>query len=110
MAAFDLPAYGIHLKAIVDGLDKEIAAGKKFSPVMIHEPVGMERDHNDSIFGFAFIFKGFKMCLFFSPCHNTVPVSAELFCELSQGAQFPNGLRSAFALGIGIGLGNVKGF
>ncbi len=77
IAAFDLPAYGIHLEAIVNGLEEKIAAGEKFLLMIVHEFIGMKRNHDKSIFLFAFISRRFKAGLFISPSQDPVPVSME---------------------------------
>mgnify|MGYP001082961730 CR=1 FL=1 len=78
IAAFDLPAYGIHLEAIVNGLEEKIAAGEKFLLMIVHEFIGMKRNHDKSIFLFAFISRRFKAGLFISPGQDPVPVSLNL--------------------------------
>ena len=75
----DLSANGIHLQTIINRLEEEITTGKKFFPVIVHKPVGMEGDRNNCIFRFFFIFFRFDSCLFFCPCHDTIPVGAKTF-------------------------------
>lgn len=55
----------------------EKAAGKKFLFMIVHEFVGMKRNHDKCIFLFTFILRRFKASLFVSPCHDPVPVSIE---------------------------------
>ena len=75
----DLAANGIHLQTMINRLQEEISAGKKFFSVIVHEPVGMEGDRNNGIFRFFLIFFGFDSCLFFCPRHDTIPVGAKTF-------------------------------
>ena len=75
----DLSADGIHLQTIIDRLEEEITASKKFFSVIVHKSVGMERDRNNCLFRFFFIFFRFDSCLFFCPRHDAIPISAKTF-------------------------------
>ena len=59
---------------IVNRLEKKISSREKFLLMVVHEPVGVEWDHDSSILFFAFVFQGFKTGLFISPCYNSVTI------------------------------------
>ena len=79
MMVLDFAADRVHFQSIVNGLKKEIPAFKKLFPAVVHKPVGMERNHNHSIFRFLLIFIGFNFCLFSGPGHDTIPIRMKHF-------------------------------
>ena len=79
MTVLDFAADRVHVQSIVNGLKEEIPALKKFFPVIVHKSVGMEGDHNNSIFRFLLILLGFNFCLFSGPGHDAVPICVKHF-------------------------------